>query len=258
MDAYIRSQYFYKDRVGKITAGPVWDRDLTFGVGGYFGNDQVSGWQYQQVRRPVANDWFTILLTDPAFVTQLKARWRELRQGVLSDAQLNARITALATPLTNAAARNFARWPNLTTPLIGPFVTPTASTWAGQVTYLRDWMTRRVAWLDSSAGWDRAGGATPTPTPSTACSATFAVTNSWNNGFVGTVRVSAGSTAITRWTVRLTLPSGTAITSLWNGQQTGTSVSNLSWNGALAAGASTEFGFQGTGSATGLTVAGCS
>ncbi|WP_205830574.1 MULTISPECIES: CotH kinase family protein [unclassified Microbispora] len=165
MDAYYRSAYFYKDRNTKIFAGPLWDYDLTFGVGGFFQNDQTSGWQYQQPRQPIAFDWFTQLLRDPAFVDQVKARWQELRRGVLSDAALQSRIDALAQPLTNAAQRNFQRWPNLTTRTIGFFITPTASTWQGQVQYLRDWTLRRAAWLDSTAAW---GGpvASPSPSPS--------------------------------------------------------------------------------------------
>jgi hypothetical protein len=33
LDAYTRSQYFYKDRDGKVNAGPLWDYDLIAGVG---------------------------------------------------------------------------------------------------------------------------------------------------------------------------------------------------------------------------------
>jgi lysophospholipase L1-like esterase len=100
---------------------------------------------------------------------------------------------------------------------------------------------------------------TPTPTGSStkACSATFTVSNSWTGGFIGSVRVTAGSGAIAKWTVGLTLPSGTAITNLWNGQLTGSTVTSMSYNGSIAAGGSTDFGFQGSGSATGLTVASC-
>jgi acetylxylan esterase len=102
---------------------------------------------------------------------------------------------------------------------------------------------------------------TPTSTPTNpgtkACSAAFTVTNAWNSGFVGSVRVTAGTAAISNWTVGLTVPSGTAITNLWNGQLSGTSVSSASWNGSVPAGGSVEFGFQGSGSPTGLAVASC-
>ncbi|WP_446210141.1 endo-1,4-beta-xylanase [Micromonospora sp. IBSANI012] len=95
-----------------------------------------------------------------------------------------------------------------------------------------------------------------TPPPSTpppggaSCTASVSL-DSWTGGFVATVRVTAGSSAVSGWTVGLTLPAGAAVTNSWNAQPSGTSGSltfrNLSYNGQLGAGASTTFGFQGTG-----------
>ncbi|MEU1887852.1 CotH kinase family protein [Micromonospora rifamycinica] len=148
-DAYARSSYFHKDRGGKITAGPLWDLDLTYGVGGG-DNLDPAGWQYEQQRWPRPNNWMNRLVTDPAFMASVRTRWAELRQGPLSPAQLDTRVARLTAPLAGAADRNFQRWPNLTTEKIGPIVTPTADTWQGQVSYLRDWLARRVAWLDAN------------------------------------------------------------------------------------------------------------
>ncbi len=152
MDAYIRSTYFYKDRDTKLIAGPLWDYNLVFGVGGFFESDRAAGWQYEQQRSPVNTDWYLRLTQDPAFLERVASRWRELRQGLLSDAALEGRIIELATPLANAAARNFARWPNLSTRQVGFFTTPTESTWVGQLQFVRDWLQERVAWLDSQWG----------------------------------------------------------------------------------------------------------
>jgi hypothetical protein len=149
MDSYIRSAVFYKDRDTKIFAGPLWDYNLVFGVGGAFENDQIEGWQYEQERSNMNNDWFPRLLTDPAFVDRLVTRWQQLRQGLLSQAQLDARILELASPLVNAAQRNFERWPNLNDSRVEMFTTPATSTWEGQIEYLREWLMQRVAWLDS-------------------------------------------------------------------------------------------------------------
>ncbi|MEH1055543.1 endo-1,4-beta-xylanase [Micromonospora sp. CPCC 206171] len=95
-----------------------------------------------------------------------------------------------------------------------------------------------------------------TPPPSTpppggaSCTASVSL-DSWTGGFVATVRVTAGASAVRGWTVGLTLPAGAAVTNSWNAQPSGTSGSltfrNLSYNGQLGAGASTTFGFQGTG-----------
>ncbi|MFN8076172.1 MAG: CotH kinase family protein [Kineosporiaceae bacterium] len=167
MDAYVRSAYFSKDRGGLLTSGPGWDYDLTFGVGGFFGNNQTSGWQYQQIsqRTPMATDWIPLLMADPAFANQVRARWQELRRGVLSDAALDAKVAALTAPLVNAAGRNFTQWPNLSQATIGFFQTSTEPTWQGQVSALSTWMHARASWLDSAAGWG--GATTPTPTQTT-------------------------------------------------------------------------------------------
>ncbi|SCF12777.1 cellulose binding domain-containing protein [Micromonospora chokoriensis] len=97
-----------------------------------------------------------------------------------------------------------------------------------------------------------------TPPPSGgACTAVYAVQDQWNGGFVANVSVTAGAAALTGWRVTLTLPSGAAVTSLWNGVASGTSgtvtVANQSYNGRLAAGQGTSFGFQGTGNGSGTT-----
>lgn len=147
LDAYIRSLYFYKDRNGVITAGPLWDYNLIAGAG-CCGSTVIDGWQHEIERNGDANGWFQRLVTDPAFAALLHSRYTELRAGLLSDAQIDARIDALAAPLANAAERNFQRWPNLTQETIVFFETPTASTWSGQLDAMRTWLKQRLAWLD--------------------------------------------------------------------------------------------------------------
>ena len=65
--------------------------------------------------------------------------------------------------------------------------------------------------------------------------------------------VTAGSSAISGWTVKWTWPSGQTITNGWNASlaTSGSAVTatNLSYNGALGAGGNTTFGLQGNGSA---------
>ena len=97
----------------------------------------------------------------------------------------------------------------------------------------------------------------PTREPGASCSAVASVRSAWGGGFVVTVRVTAGDTAVDGWTVRLNVPAGASITNVWNGNPSGNSVSNMSWNGHLPAGGTTEFGLQGDGSPTGLAPGGC-
>ena len=67
---------------------------------------------------------------------------------------------------------------------------------------------------------------------------------------------NSGSAAVNGWTVHLTLATGQSIASLWNGVNTGTSgaitVKNASYNGTIAAGGSTSFGFTASGNGSTL------
>ena len=97
-----------------------------------------------------------------------------------------------------------------------------------------------------------------TPPPSTGCTATYAITGQWSGGFQAEVTVrNTGSARTNGWQVTWTLPTGQSVTQLWNGTMTvsGTNVSvtNVSWNGALAANATATFGL--TGSSSGPPVA---
>ena len=71
--------------------------------------------------------------------------------------------------------------------------------------------------------------------------------------------MKAGASAINVWTVTWTLASGQTISQVWNGTLTTSgstaTVKNVSYNGALGAGASTTFGFLANGSASTPTLA---
>jgi predicted carbohydrate-binding protein with CBM5 and CBM33 domain len=96
---------------------------------------------------------------------------------------------------------------------------------------------------------------TPPPSSSTApapdgdCAATYTQLNEWPGGFQGEVTVTAGET-ISGWSVTLTFAEGQAITQYWSAQLSGTgpayTAGNVAYNGSLAAGQSTNFGFLGS------------
>ena len=84
------------------------------------------------------------------------------------------------------------------------------------------------------------------------CSAAFRAVSVWQGGYQGEVTVTnTSSTAISSWAVTLALPTGTQLTQVWNGALTGTTVRNAGWNGTVAAGESTTFGFLASTSAAG-------
>lgn len=109
--------------------------------------------------------------------------------------------------------------------------------------------------------------ATPTSSPSsssppegTGCAASHQLVSTWPGGFLAMVTVTAAG-PVTGWAVTLNLPSGTAISSLWNGIADGTSgtvvVSNQNYNGLLPDGAAATFGYVGSGAGAGTTVLSC-
>jgi mannan endo-1,4-beta-mannosidase len=92
------------------------------------------------------------------------------------------------------------------------------------------------------------------PAGTKACSATYSVVGQWTGGFQGDVKVTAGSAAITGWKVTWTYANGQTITQSWSATvaSSGSSVTatNVSYNGSLAAAASTDFGFIGSWTGT--------
>jgi cellulase/cellobiase CelA1 len=77
---------------------------------------------------------------------------------------------------------------------------------------------------------------------------------SWTGGFQGEVTITAGSAAISGWSATWPLASGQQITQSWSANVTtsGSTVTstNAAWNGSLAAGAKTTFGFLANGTPT--------
>ena len=107
----------------------------------------------------------------------------------------------------------------------------------------------------------------PSPSPTTtsssgACSGTYSVTSSWQGGFQGQVVVkNTGSATLNGWSLRWTFPGSQAINNLWNGSysQSGESVtvSNASYNGSLAPGATATVGFTATGASASPSSVSC-
>jgi non-reducing end alpha-L-arabinofuranosidase len=91
--------------------------------------------------------------------------------------------------------------------------------------------------------------ATTAAQAATGCRVDYAVSSTWPGGFGANVTVTNLGDAINGWTVRWSFGAGQTITQLWNGSftQSGSqvAVTNLSYNAAVATGASTAFGFNG-------------
>ncbi|TWJ21445.1 cellulose binding domain-containing protein [Micromonospora endolithica] len=90
------------------------------------------------------------------------------------------------------------------------------------------------------------------PAPAHAATAAFAKESEWSAGYVGKLTVrNDGSTPLTTWRVEFDLPTGTSVSHHWNAELTRVGqrhvFTSLPWNGNLAAGASTSFGWLSAG-----------
>ncbi|GAA1968026.1 GH12 family glycosyl hydrolase domain-containing protein [Catenulispora subtropica] len=86
------------------------------------------------------------------------------------------------------------------------------------------------------------------------CTATYAVTNQWDNGFTANVTVTNRGTAPSNgWKVTWTWGGNQQISNVWNGVLSGAqpvAVTNAAYNGSIAPGGTTSFGLQATYSGT--------
>jgi cellulose 1,4-beta-cellobiosidase len=89
-----------------------------------------------------------------------------------------------------------------------------------------------------------------------ACQVAYSV-NQWSTGFTASITITNNAAAITSWTLAYSYSGNQALASGWSGNWTqsgaNVTVTNASWNGSLATGASTQiganFGYSGTNTA---------
>ncbi len=157
VDGYRISTFMHKEKNGKLKMGPIWDFNLAFGNADYCSGGDTNVWAYRFNER-CPNDfwsvpfWWERLLQDPAFVTQLKARWTELRGGVLADAALLDKVDGYSLLLNDSGAlqANTDRWPTF-----GTYIWPNkfiGTNYTEEVEYLKRWISDRTQWLDDSIG----------------------------------------------------------------------------------------------------------
>ena len=153
VDGYRYSTFFYKQKDsdgGKIFAGPIWDFDLCYGNVDYSPrNLSTSEWVYPNFgpNEGYCMHWWYQLMQDPTYVTLLKNRWTQLRQGPLHLDSINTFIDNTISNLGSAISRNFVQWP-----ILGVKVWPNyfvGTTHQSEVNYLKGWISDRLRWMDT-------------------------------------------------------------------------------------------------------------
>lgn len=157
VDGYRISTFLHKKSDadgGKLFAGPLWDFNLGWGNANYCAGGNTDGWEIYfndvcggggALNNPF---WWNKLVTDPDFTHALNCRWQELRATTLHTDTLLAWISEMEIYLSDAADRNFNRWPILDT-----YVWPNnyvGATYTDEINYLRSWLTARLDWMDAN------------------------------------------------------------------------------------------------------------
>ncbi len=144
IDGYRLSTYLFKDKNDKLTAGPLWDYNLSYGNANY-----DNGWlTYNlQVFENSSNPfWWISLMNDAHFTNPFKCRWEMLRGNQLSDERIFAVTDSLISFIGEAANRNFERWP-----ILGEYIWPNyfvGNNYDEEINWMKNWMTERFESLD--------------------------------------------------------------------------------------------------------------
>jgi hypothetical protein len=144
-DAYNYSMFYYKDKEKPLCSGPVWDFDWSLG------NDAAISANYK-LWIPSHPDLWNPLFKSKSFRYWLKQEWKTLRADKLSNHNLLSFIDSMAVQIdTSIQLRNFRRWPELGRVLwLEPSSIVQRTTYKSEVDYLKQYVVKRLAWLDST------------------------------------------------------------------------------------------------------------
>lgn len=150
------SCFMYKTRdtataPGKLFFGPIWDFDTSMGSALYPANQgTTSGWYLRNENAAIqakmtSETWINRLFQDSTFAANVKARWKQVYPTLN---QSGAFVTAQRDLISASANANFTKW-NVSERLEDEQVIK--GSWSAEVTYLRDWLGQRIAWMNQSA-----------------------------------------------------------------------------------------------------------
>jgi len=157
VDAYRISTFLHKDkdkldRLSPLRAGPVWDFNLGFGNADYYDASLTSGWQSNHPADYWSTPfWWNKLKEDPDYFNLLVDSWIDYRNTILSDTRVSSVIDSLTTLLAEAQQRNFNAFP-----VLNRYVWPNnyvGGTYENEISYLKNWIFERMAWMDEQLDW---------------------------------------------------------------------------------------------------------
>lgn len=160
-DGFKKSRFFYKEKdptngvLGKLKAGPVWDFDWAWKDmwDCMYNTTDGSNWSYMvNDCNPDVNSpgWMLRLLEDQTFADELKCRYEDLRRNLLSNVNLHAMVDSVANVVSESQVWHFQKWGNMGVATGTPEVPAPSQSYAEEVQRLKDWIDRRLTWLDAN------------------------------------------------------------------------------------------------------------
>lgn len=142
-DGLSASTFYHKDRNGLLKMGPIWDFDRSMGCDIDSRPSDPESWSFATDNLFFFHNggplWFREwALNDPEFWITWVDRWQAMREGPLSEAAMAERIEGYRSELSNAAIRNYNRWPGVLN----------ATNWSGKVDVFKNHVLTRAQWID--------------------------------------------------------------------------------------------------------------
>ena len=141
-----KSSFITKKKGQKMEMYHLWDFDLTFGNSGgllhdpegFFIKDFNPSWQ-------IGDNWFNRMMTDPAFVERLQARWNELYPQLQSMVDF---IDEQASILDKAQKENFKVWSIWES--VDWVDCPSLGSYEKEVAFLKEFYSERLEWMNTA------------------------------------------------------------------------------------------------------------
>lgn len=136
------STYMYKDfNNNKLYTGPVWDLDIAAN------NDERIGDAVNKLMIDAAHEpkvWIYRLMQDPSFRNAVRNRWNTIKPAINS---IPLFVDALVQQLDYSQRKNFQLWNILSEKVY--LNLQVAGSYKGETDYLKNYLTNRIAWLDT-------------------------------------------------------------------------------------------------------------
>lgn len=142
VDAVGLSEYMYKNKLGKLKMGPVWDFDIAYGNADYREGWKYNGWSNLTIDN---RSWYKQLLKNDKFYKKLIKRWEEVKHHFY---KLEEIIDEQSTKMEVEIKRNFEKW-DILGKKVWPNPEPIPKDYNEEIQYLKNWIKNRIKWFEN-------------------------------------------------------------------------------------------------------------